>query len=67
MSASPNTLHFCTHIFDYANMRAEDVRLIANEKVRNYGKIVYIKNIFDNGWWEQGRREKFRAPGQKLR
>ena len=31
-------------------MRA-DVRLIAIEEVRNYGKILYIKNIFENGWW----------------
>ena len=30
-------------------MRA-GVRLIAI--VRNYGKIVYIKNIFENKWWE---------------
>ena len=21
------------------------------EEVRNYGKIVCIKNIFENGWW----------------
>ena len=25
---------------------------IAIEEVRNYGKIVYIKKIFGNGWWE---------------
>ena len=28
------------------------LRLIAIEDVRNYGKIVYIKNIFENSWWE---------------
>ena len=22
------------------------------KKVRNYGKISYFKNIFENGWWE---------------
>ena len=33
---------FCSH---YAR-----VRLIAIEEVRNYGKFVYIKNIFENGW-----------------
>ena len=32
-------------------MRAKGVRLIAIEEVRNYWKIVYIKNIFENGWW----------------
>ena len=32
-------------------MRAQGVRSIAIEEVRNYGKIVYIKNIFKNGWW----------------
>ena len=39
---------FCLHIFDYACLRR-----IAIEEVRNYGKIVglYIKNIFENGWW----------------
>ena len=45
-------MHFCSRIFDYANMRAEDVRLIADEEIRNYGKIVYIKNILENGRWE---------------
>ena len=33
-------------------MRAKDVRLIAIEEVRNYGQILYIKNIVENGWWE---------------
>ena len=33
-------------------MCAHGVRLTAVEEVRNYGKIVYIKNIFENGWWE---------------
>ena len=33
-------------------MRAYGVRLIAIEEARNYGKIVYIKNIFRNGWWD---------------
>ena len=35
---------FSSHVFD---LRAEGVRLIAMEEVRNYGKIVYIKNIFE--------------------
>ena len=38
---------FCSYIFDYACLRR-----IANEEIRNDGKIVglYIKNIFENGW-----------------
>ena len=41
------------HFFrTFSIMRAQGVRLIAIEKVRNYGKIVYIKNIFKNSWWE---------------
>ena len=32
-------------------MRAQGVRLIAIEEARNYGKAVYMKNIFENGWW----------------
>ena len=40
---------FCWRIFDYACLR-----LIAIEEARNYGKVVglYIKGIFENGWWE---------------
>ena len=33
------------------NMMHFGVRPIAIEEVRNYGKIVDIKNIFENGWW----------------
>ena len=33
LSASPNMMHFCSHMLDYANMRAEDGRLIANEEI----------------------------------
>ena len=48
LSVSPNVMHFvCT----FSIMRAEGVRLIVIEKVRNYGKIVFIKNMFENGWW----------------
>ena len=39
---------FCSHIIDYA----KDVRLVAINEFRNYGKIVNVKNIFENGWWE---------------
>ena len=35
-------------------MRTYGVRLIAIKEVRNYRKIVglCIKNVFENGWWE---------------
>ena len=36
---------FCSLIFDYARLRH-----IAVKEVRSYGKIVYMKNIFENGW-----------------
>ena len=48
LCASPNMMHFvCT----FSIMRAQGVRFIPIEEVRNYGKIVYIKNFFENGWW----------------
>ena len=34
----------------FSIMRAQSVRLIAIEEIQNYGKIVYIKNIFENDW-----------------
>ena len=46
-SASPNMLHF---LRTFSIMRACSVKLIAIKKVRNCGKIVCIKNIFENGW-----------------
>ena len=42
---------FCSHIFDYACLR-RSLRLSDIDEVQNYGKIVYIKSIFENGWWE---------------
>ena len=33
----------------FSIMRAEGVRFIAITEVQNYGKIVYIQNIFENG------------------
>ena len=38
---------FSSHIFDYACLG-----FIAIEEVRNCTKTVYIKRIFENGWWE---------------
>ena len=37
-------MHFVSHVFD---VRAEGVKLIAMEEVRNDRKFVYIKNIFE--------------------
>ena len=47
--ASPNMMRF---VRTFSIMLAYGVKLIAFEEVRNYEKIVYIKNIFENGWWE---------------
>ena len=41
-------MHF---VRTFSIMHAQGVRLIAIEEVRNYGKSVYIKKIFENGWW----------------
>ena len=42
-------LHF---VRTFSFMRAYSVKLIAIKKVRNYGKIACIKNIFENGRWK---------------
>ena len=42
-SVSPNIMHF---VRTFSIMRALDVRLIVIEEVRNYGEIVFIKNMF---------------------
>ena len=51
-------------------MRAQGVRfIIAIEEVRNYGKVVYIKSIFENGWWEDDYPSSYLSglsPGHKL-
>ena len=60
-------MHF---IRTFSIMRASGVRLIAIEEVRNYGKIVRINNIFENGWWEDAYLSFYlfeSAPGHKLR
>ena len=49
LSASLNTMHF---VRTFLVMRALGVRLIATEEVGSYKKIIFIKNIFENGWWE---------------
>ena len=32
------------------------------EKVRNYGKIVFIKSMFENGWWGDASPHPFLDP-----
>ena len=41
-------MHF---VRTFSIMRAQGVMLIAIEEVRNYEKIIRIKNMFENGWW----------------
>ena len=48
LSVSPNIMHF---VRTFSTMRALGLRLIVIEKIRNYGKVVLIKNTFENGWW----------------
>ena len=58
---------FCSHIFNYACLRRK--AYVAIEEVRNYRKIVYIKNTFENGWWEDAYTSSYPsgfAPGHKL-
>ena len=40
-------MHF---VRTFSIMRTQGVRLIAMEEVQNYGKILCIKNIFENDW-----------------
>ena len=57
---------FCLLIFNYACL---GVRLVAIEEVRNYRKFVCIKNIFENGWWQDAYPSSYLsgfAPGHKL-
>ena len=43
----------------FSIMRAYGSRLIAIDKAGNSGKIVYIKNIFENGLWEEAYPPEF--------
>ena len=67
LSASPNMIHF---VGTFLIMCAEGVRLIAIEETRNLEKLyIYIKNIFENGWWEDAYPSSYLcgfAPGHKL-
>ena len=46
LNALPNVMHF---VRSFSIMRAKGVWFMIIEKVCNYGKTVYIKNIFENG------------------
>ena len=46
LSASPNMMHF---VLTFSIIRAQDVRLVAIEEVRNYGNIIYIKTFLKMG------------------
>ena len=53
----------------FSIMRAQGVKLIAIEEVQNYEKIAYIKDIFENGWWEDAYPSIYppgSTPGHKL-
>ena len=53
----------------FSLMGACAVELIGIKEVRNYGKIVFIKKIFENGWWEDAYPSFYppeSAPGIKL-
>ena len=66
LGASPNMMHV---VHAFLIMRASGVRLIAIEGVRNYRKIICIKNSFENSWWEDAYPLSYPsgyAPGHKL-
>ena len=52
-------MHF---VRTFSITRALGVRLIVIEKVQNYGKIVFIKNMFENGWWRDASPTPSRLP-----
>ena len=57
---------FCSHIFDYAYIRR---KAYCYQKGSNYRKIVYIKSVFENCWWEDAFPSSYpsvSAPGHKL-
>ena len=50
LSALPNMMHFV----GYAQFRLcvlKATKAYCNEEVRNYGKILFIHSIVENGWW----------------
>ena len=55
---------FCSHIFNYACVRRKAYSYRRASKLY-CRKIVCIKNIFENGWWENA-YPSFYPPGHKL-
>ena len=50
LGASLHTMYF---VRAFSIKRALGVRLIVIEDVQNYGKILFIKKVFENGLWEE--------------
>ena len=46
LRVSPNIMHF---VRTFSIRRALSVGLIVFKKVQNYGEVVFIKNMFQNG------------------
>ena len=68
LSASPNMMLLFAHF--RLGLCVLGVRFIAIKEVRNNGKIVYIKSVFENGWWEDAYSSTYllgSAAGLKLR
>ena len=66
LNALPNVMHF---VRTFSIMHAYGVRRIVFEEARNYGKNVCIKNIFQNGWWEEAYPSSYlprSTPGHEL-
>ena len=51
LSVAPNMMHF---VRTFSITCALSVRLIVIDKVGNYEKVVFTKNMFENGWWGGG-------------
>ena len=50
LSASPNMMHFVGYAqFQLCVLMA--TKAYCNEGVRNYGEILFIQSIVENGWW----------------
>ena len=57
---------YCSHIFAYACLRR---KAFSYQKGSKLQKIVSIKTIFENGWWEDAYSSSYPsgfAPGRKL-
>ena len=45
---------FCSHSFDYACLRRRRHIVMKRFENRHYGKILFVQNIVENGWWGNG-------------